>query len=677
MGHGSGRGSGGGQTKLAKRNASTSRGAAHPPASSTAHDSDSAGREDLQDLRARAIFEPLKEALRALPDDADAAAAGAAQPGLPPCSRSPALVEHTFHGTAGWIYEGLACSMEDEFRRNEGGRWWTEYEYVVFDAAVELEHAHPHQPSYVMVRDRGRTGWRLADFARTAPSLSEAEVAAVRLYSGISGIFAEINGALRAQDVRPWATTISLLTSAIVKLAAETPLKINSVPLTLYRALPGQFLEFPSLHKSTGGAAESYTEPGFMSVTTDPKVAAAYCGAKHQEGFIWCMQPSFSSRPADISNLSLYPEQSELIFPPLTTLQIEVVERMQAIPKFLILARPHICTMRHYTDLLRYPWSSPQDPLTHDEYDMVWAADRKHQEQEAERASPDGKFSSNVKTLITGDPKAAALGLQIYMNFDPDATLAKFYGAPNPKVAAITAEFAAFRDKDKELEDGKTLSWWFDYVMHQPASAETMHWGKRDSGRNGTRLKDYLSTKEATKAQLSLEHVLALRLYTCTPVSFELNAPLRTFKLDDKTGNVLKPVSMREAHPFPVTVTVLNEAIQRLRDPESGALKTLWRGLKNLDVAENADFLVLGGVEMALMSASYDLETALFYSCSEHSVLIKYVTRSFMERGADVAWISAFPGENECLFPPTTYLSPTGRTQRVGRFTVVEVAPRL
>jgi hypothetical protein len=538
------------------------------------------------------------------------------------------------HGTAGWIHKGLARSMEDEFRRNEGGRWWTEYEYVVFDAAVALEHAHPPLPSYMMVRDRGRTGWRLADFASTAPSLSEAEVAAVRLYTCVR-LYTVINGALRAQDaaaVRPWATTISVLTSAIVKLSAETPMEI-----TVYSGWYG--CQFPALHTSTGAAAEAFTYPGFMSVTTDLKVAATYCGVKHQEGLVWCMQPSFSSRPADISSLSLYPEESELIFPPLTTLQIEVVERMQAIPKFLILGRPHICTMRHYTDLLRYPSSSPQDPLTHDEYDMVWAADRKHQEKEAERASPDGKFSSNVKTLITGDPKAAALGLQIYINFDPDATLAKFYGAPNPAVAAIAAEFAAFRDKDKdkELEDGKTLSWWFDYVMHQPASAETMRWGKRDSGRNGTRLKDYLSTKEATKVQLSLEHVLALRLYTCTPVSFELNAPLRTFKLDDKTGNVLKPVSMREAHPFPVTVTVLNEAIQRLRDPESGALKTLWRGLKNLDVSENADFLVLGGVEMSLMIASYDLETALFYSCSEHSVLIKYVTRSFMERGADVA----------------------------------------
>jgi len=81
---------------------------------------------------------------------------------------------------------------------------------------------------------------------------------------------------------------------------------------------------------------------------------------------------------------------------------------------------------------------------------------------------------------------------------------------------------------------------------------------------------------------------------------------------------------------------------------------------------------------MAPMSTTYSLSTALFYSQSPHSVIFKIVTRSFMERGADVAWLSAFPNERECLFPPLTFLSPTGRVQCVGdTFTIVEVTPRL
>ena len=45
--------------------------------------------------------------------------------------------------------------------------------------------------------------------------------------------------------------------------------------------------------------------------------------------------------------------------------------------------------------------------------------------------------------------------------------------------------------------------------------------------------------------------------------------------------------------------------------------------------------------------------------------------------GADISWLSAFPGEKEVLFPPLTYLDPSGREQEFGQSTVVEVTPTL
>ena len=67
------------------------------------------------------------------------------------------------------------------------------------------------------------------------------------------------------------------------------------------------------------------------------------------------------------------------------------------------------------------------------------------------------------------------------------------------------------------------------------------------------------------------------------------------------------------------------------------------------------------------------------------ALLLKIVVPDFMSAGADLQWLSAFPGEAEVLYPPLTYLKPTGRTQEVGltrgaeqlRFTVVEVSPIL
>ena len=45
--------------------------------------------------------------------------------------------------------------------------------------------------------------------------------------------------------------------------------------------------------------------------------------------------------------------------------------------------------------------------------------------------------------------------------------------------------------------------------------------------------------------------------------------------------------------------------------------------------------------------------------------------------GADLAWISLFPNESEVLYPPLTYMQPTGRSQVVEvdgfHYTIVEV----
>jgi hypothetical protein len=87
-------------------------------------------------------------------------------------------------------------------------------------------------------------------------------------------------------------------------------------------------------------------------------------------------------------------------------------------------------------------------------------------------------------------------------------------------------------------------------------------------------------------------------------------------------------------------------------------------------------------VETGIISASLTLENSVQYSYSSCPVIFKIITRSFMERGAFLEWLSVFPEEQECCFPPLTFFSPTGRHQAVklrdGRSaTVIEVTPRL
>eukprot|EP00966_Prymnesium_polylepis_P281833 6512620-Prymnesium_polylepis.1 len=120
------------------------------------------------------------------------------------------------------------------------------------------------------------------------------------------------------------------------------------------------------------------------------------------------------------------------------------------------------------------------------------------------------------------------------------------------------------------------------------------------------------------------------------------------------------------------------------------------------------------------MSTTPDLRVAVAYSVSDCSLIFKLRTKSFLQRGADLTFLSvrpslhprpfgsvtllaspspllaqrqqscvtvalscarpqAFPGESECLFPPLTYLRPTGREVELDfrhmHFRIVEVEP--
>ena len=69
------------------------------------------------------------------------------------------------------------------------------------------------------------------------------------------------------------------------------------------------------------------------------------------------------------------------------------------------------------------------------------------------------------------------------------------------------------------------------------------------------------------------------------------------------------------------------------------------------------------------------------YSASKDSVLLRIHTDSFISRGPDISFLSAFPAEQEYLFPPLTFLLPTGNVEKVSlggqNWTVIDVKPYL
>jgi len=301
-------------------------------------------------------------------------------------------------------------------------------------------------------------------------------------------------------------------------------------------------------------------------------------------------------------------------------------------------------------------------------------------------SSTDTRFNSNASSYQAGRPIEAAHGVKSYLHVDNttlNLDMAK-------GIQGIEAEIEANgTETDKEC---------LNYVLKEKAGMSKRRFQedelRRDRNRDGSALTpglgprsrqkfdadgdpvpmefdDFCKSPEAKLAQLLPEHVLALRLYS-TEAFRSINAPLR-----DRAR-----YAGGRPHPLPLTVMYITEGVGKLRAVEAaqdpGNIKKamdLYRGMANLSVPQ--EFLDSGGTELAPMSTSADLRVALEYSMSKYPMLLRIKTTSFMDRGADITFLSAFPHEVESLYPPLTYLEPTGKTMSIridaATFQIVDV----
>lgn len=283
------------------------------------------------------------------------------------------------------------------------------------------------------------------------------------------------------------------------------------------------------------------------------------------------------------------------------------------------------------------------------------------------------KLCEDPYELKTGRPVEAARGLVNRMNVN----MSEFYQLMSKETDGIIEEVTNFA---KEFEDpaAKEVLELLQYILYEKTSEKEYPNGTRDKGRVGKDLIYFITHTKAQQAQLKQPEVVALRLYTTAAFRF-MNGPLR----DDMRHEDGR------ACPLPVTTCFAVEGIKKLRahNLKEGATadsQTFWRGMRNLRAAEK--FMLEGGTEMAFMSTTTALEVAVRYSLSQQALLFKIVAPNFLAAGADVQWLSAFPQEKEILYPPLTYLKPTGRVEEVSvsmpndqtvLFRVVEVTPTL
>jgi hypothetical protein len=189
------------------------------------------------------------------------------------------------------------------------------------------------------------------------------------------------------------------------------------------------------------------------------------------------------------------------------------------------------------------------------------------------------------------------------------------------------------------------------YIIHE-AAVEKKEWnGIRDHGRAGRRLEDFKALKQAVRAKLTDAELAALRFYTSHSFN-ALNIPMRD------SGR-------KGPHPLPGVMMNLQRGLKKLRalgsdDASSKQTVVLWRGMSYMQLPQQ--FNAEGGTELAPMSTTTDVSVAISYAVKKDTrsaLLFRFVTRNNLERGADVQWLSMFPGESETLFPPLTFLQRT------------------
>ena len=179
----------------------------------------------------------------------------------------------------------------------------------------------------VVLKERCRPdgkGMRLADFVNApsakAAKLTEAEVAAIRLYS--TAAFRSINNPLRDQErsgrgeAHPLPATVTLIRNGLKKMrVVELELGTGAAnrKQALYRGMAGMTLDDDFL-------TEGGTELAPMSTTASLEVAMKY-SAGAGALLLRIQTESFMERAPDISFLSAFPEEREFLYPPLTYLK--------------------------------------------------------------------------------------------------------------------------------------------------------------------------------------------------------------------------------------------------------------------------------------------------------------------------------------------------------------------
>jgi hypothetical protein len=211
------------------------------------------------------------------------------------------------------LIQGGLNSIRMEFEESGSTEDIALMRYVLDEAATP---ATEMTSTGEIVRDKGHEGMRLSDFlqlpdARTA-KLEPAHIAALRIYSSLGCKC--VNNPLRNHEKpHPFAATTYFLCEALKRSRAVNAARHAMQQQEFWRGMKD--LELTEEFKRSGG-----TELGCLSTSTSKESVARYASSA-QPLIFRVVSDGFMSCGAHISWVSLYPEDEEVLYPPLTYLK--------------------------------------------------------------------------------------------------------------------------------------------------------------------------------------------------------------------------------------------------------------------------------------------------------------------------------------------------------------------
>eukprot|EP00668_Euglena_longa_P000226 GGOE01000310.1.p1 GENE.GGOE01000310.1~~GGOE01000310.1.p1 ORF type:complete len:782 (+),score=172.88 GGOE01000310.1:80-2347(+) len=244
--------------------------------------------------------------------------------------------------------------------------WW----YVTHPVPESEEgRRFPDWNGGFSVRDTGHVGMSIGDFCGTEAAaeagLTVAEVVGLRLYTGPG--YEALNLSLRANSQR-FPVTQFCIDSAIGKMGRVAPVQV--LLRGMKKVMDPRWVRLYNVYRGVGHRHLALSDPGFVSTTTDAKVATGkdFGGpvlfllkslAPRQKG-----QFGFLSNGGDVQWVSQYPSEAEILLP----------SNVMLIPELLCrhmrgYVHPHAPDKKQFRFMVFYPWDFEYNcPLVTDDF---------------------------------------------------------------------------------------------------------------------------------------------------------------------------------------------------------------------------------------------------------------------------------------------------------------------